>query len=118
MTIAQKHAYMRKAVLDGIGQNTYEVSYTGRVPWSGLNRYIENVVPYLDITLSGGISAEIFSIGEVFSVNIMQHNDDSRYTDACSKLLRENRIQYTAEKPERFRLCGFQLPDASFKERF
>ncbi|MBR3017717.1 MAG: hypothetical protein IKH57_11700 [Clostridia bacterium] len=111
MTIDQKHEYMKKAVLDGIGKNTYEVSYTGRVPWSGLDRYIENLVPYLDMTLSGGISVEIFSVGEVFSVNIMQRNDDSRYADAFSKLLRENRIQYTAEKPERFRLCGFQLPD-------
>ena len=71
-----------------------------------------NVVPYLDMTLSGGISVEIFSVGEVFSVNIMQRNDDSRYADAFSKLLRENGIQYTAEKPERFCLCGFQLPDS------
>ena len=112
MIMAQKRAYMRKAVLDGIGQNTYEVSYTGRVPWSSLERYIENVAPYIDITLSGGISVEIFSVGEVFSVNIMQRNDDSRYADAFSKLLRENGIQYTAEKPERFRLCGFQLPES------
>ncbi len=112
MTLAQKHAYMRKVILDGIGQNTYEVSYTGRVPWSGLDRYIEDVFPCLDMTLSGGISVEIFSVGEVFSVNIMQRNDDSRYADAFSQLLRENKIRYTAEKPERFRLCGFQLPDS------
>ena len=112
MTMAQKHEYMRKAVLDGIGKNTYEVSYTGRVPWSGLDRYVENVVPYLDMTLSGGISVEIFSVGEVFSVNIMQRNDDSRYTDAFCELLRENEIHYTAEEPERFSLCGFQLPDS------
>ena len=112
MTLARKHEYMRKAVLDGIGQNTYEVSYTGRVPWSGLDRYIENMVPYLDMTLSGGISVEIFSVGEVFSVNIMQRNNDSRYADAFSKLLRKNKIQYSAEKPERFCLCGFQLPDS------
>ena len=111
MTIAKKHEYMRKAILDGIGKNTYEVSYTGRVPWSGLDRYMENVVPYLDMTLSGGVSVEIFSVGDVFSVNIMQRNDDSRYADAFSQLLRENGIQYTAEKPERFRLCGFQLPE-------
>lgn len=112
MTMARKHEYMRKAVLDGIGKNTYEVSYTGRVPWSGLERYMENATPYLDMTLSGGISVEIFSVGEVFSVNIMQRNDDSRYVDAFCELLRENKIRYTAEKPERFRLCGFQLPDA------
>ena len=117
MTMDQKHAYMRKAVLDGIGKNTYEVGYTGRVPWSGLDRYIENVVPYIDIALSGGISVEIFSVGEVFSVNIMQRNNDSRYMDAFCKLLQENMIQYTAEKPERFCLCGFQLPGSSFKER-
>lgn len=37
---------MRKVILDGIGTNTFEVSYTSRVPWSGLDKYITNVVPY------------------------------------------------------------------------
>ena len=69
MSLSRKHDYMRKVVLDGIGTNTFEVSYTGRVPWSGLDKYITNVVPYFDLTLSGGISIEIFQL-EMCSVSI------------------------------------------------
>ena len=109
MTLPQKQAYMRKALLNGIGKNTFEVSYTGRVPWSGLDRYITNVAPYLDLTLSGGITAEIFSVGEIFDINIMQRNGDRRYTDRIAEELKASGVRFTAEEPEHFSLCGFRL---------
>jgi hypothetical protein len=102
---------MRKALLKGIGKNTFEVSYTGRVPWSGLDKYITNVVPYLDLTVSGGLSIEIFSVGDVFSINIMQRNGNRQYTDRFAALLEETGVEYTAEEPEHFQLSGFQLPN-------
>ena len=111
MSLSRKHDYMRKVVLDGIGTNTFEVSYTGRVPWSGLDKYITNVVPYFDLTLSGGISIEIFSVGDVFSVNIMQRNGDRQYVDCFTALLEEAGVAYVAEEPEHFQLSGFQLPE-------
>ena len=101
---------MRKVVLDGIGTNTFEVSYTGRVPWSGLDKYVTNVVPYVDMTLSGGISIEIFSVGDVFSVNIMQRNGNRQYVDRFTALLEEKGVVYIAEEPEHFQLSGIQLP--------
>ena len=33
MDLSQKQEYMKKAILKGIGTNTFEISYTGRVPW-------------------------------------------------------------------------------------
>ncbi len=33
MDLSQKQEYMKKAVLKGIGTNTFEISYTGRVSW-------------------------------------------------------------------------------------
>lgn len=39
-----------------------EVSYTGRVPWCGLDKYIVSISPYFDMTLSGGVSIEISSV--------------------------------------------------------
>jgi len=111
MPLPRKVDTMRSVVLDAIGKNTYEVSYTGRVPWSGLDRYITDVAPYLDLTLSGGITVEIFSVGDAFSVNIMQRNDDPRYTTRFAELLSQSGIHYTASSPESFRICGFRLPD-------
>lgn len=111
MDLSKKHEHMKKAVLDGIGTNTFEVSYTGRVPWGGMDKYVTNLIPYLDLTLSGGISIEIFSVGDFLGVNIMQRNGDRKYVDRFAYLLDELEVHYTAEAPEHFRLCGVQLPD-------
>ena len=111
MGLSEKHDYMRREILDGIGKNTFEVSYTGRVSWSGLDRYIENVYPYFDISLSGGISIEIFSVGDRFSIVIMQRNDDPAYSERFAQLFSEYGIPFDAADPEHFSLCGFRLPD-------
>ena len=111
MKLAEKREYMRQVILDGIGVNTFDVSYTGRVPWSGLDRYILDVAPHFDLTLSGGLSVEIFSVGEHFSINIMQRSPAPEYVDRFSALLRECGVEYAAEPPEHFVLCSFQLPD-------
>ena len=111
MTLAEKHGHMRREILDGIGENTFEVSYTGRVSWSGLEKYVKSVVPHLDMTLSGGISAEIFSVGDVFSLNIMQRSGVRDYAYRFEELLDEYGIDFKAERPEHFEICGFELPE-------
>ena len=111
MTLSGKKKHMQKVILDGIGTNTFEVSYTGRVPWSGMDKYITNVVPYFDLTLSGGLSIEIFSVGDAFSINIMQRNGNRQYVDGFTALLEEKGVAYIAEEPENFQMNGFQLPD-------
>ena len=79
LPLAEKHDLMKDFLLDRIGLNTFEVSYTGRVPFSGLEKYITEFFPFLDLSLSGGISIEIFSVGEFFCINLMQRNDDRKY---------------------------------------
>ncbi len=111
MTLSQKREYMRGVIMEGIGKNTFEVSYTGRVAWSGLDRYITDVVPCLDMTLSGGLSVEIFSVGDSFSINIMQRSGRTAYADRFTELLRDNGVAFESAEPEHFSLCGFCLPD-------
>lgn len=108
LSFEEKQAFMRRVVLEGIGKNTFGVSYTGRVPWNGLDRYVTGFAPYIDMTLSGGLTAEIFAIGEYFDINIMQRNGDSRYVDRIISLLASKGIGCAAEKPEHFELCGFE----------
>ena len=111
MSLPEKRRHMRAAILEGIGRNTYEVSYTGRVSWSGLDRYVRNVAPYFDLTLSGGISLEIFSVHDVFSINLMQRGGGVRYAERFAALLEENGVPFESEGPSHFSLCGFTLPD-------
>ena len=110
LTLEEKSKYMRGVLLDGIGDNTFEVSYTGRVPWCGLDRYITGVFPYLDMSLSGGISVEIFSVADYFDINIMQRGSTTRYFDCFCRQLDECGISYTASDPVPFSICGFCLP--------
>ena len=109
LTLPEKQAHMRRELLAGIGENTFEVSYTGRVDWGGLERYIVDAVPFLDMTLSGGISVEIFSVGDIFSVNIMQRSTDPKYAERFAELLEASGIEFAALAPEPFELPGFEL---------
>ncbi|MBQ9384713.1 MAG: hypothetical protein IJT87_10810 [Ruminiclostridium sp.] len=111
LTLAEKHRYMRDFLLAGIGRNTFEVSYTGRVPFSGLDKYMSDFIPILDMSLSGGISIEIFTAGENFCINIMQRNDDGKYADRFVGILSENGIACVSEPPEHFEINDFVLPE-------
>lgn len=110
MPLAQKHDYMRRVVKDGIGNNTFEVSYTGRVAWGGLDRYVSFLTPYLDMTLSGGVSVEIFSRDADFDINIMQRSGDERTVENVYAQLTEAGIRYTPERTERFAIPAFETP--------
>lgn len=109
MSLAQKREQMHKELLNGIGKNTYEVSYAGCVPWSGIDRYITDFSPYIDMSLSGGISAEVFSIQDYFCINIMQRSPDSKYFDRMTDILKELSIPFTCPEPEHFEICRFQV---------
>ena len=108
MTLAQKREYMRRAVKEGIGNNTFEVSYTGRVAWGGLDRYVSFLTPYLDMTLSGGISVEIFSRDADFDINVMQRNADPRTVECVFDLLSKAGIHYEKVCTEAFEIPAFE----------
>ncbi len=110
LPLPEKQAYMRRVLLDGIGKNTFEVSYTGRVNWAGLDRYISYVAPFLDLTLSGGVTVEIFSCGQDFNINLMQRNEDPAIAERVKALLAENRIDCQMERTEHYEMPGFEMP--------
>jgi hypothetical protein len=101
---------MKEFVLKGIGKNTFEVSYVGRVSFGGMEKYISNFSPTLDMSLSGGISIEVFSLADYFCIHIMQRNGDTKYVDRFGSLLQENGIQCETETPDHFEISDFVLP--------
>ncbi len=110
LSLDDKRKYMRDYVIDNIGENTFEVSYAGRVPFSGLDKYVTGFTPILDMSLSGGISIEIFAINEFFCINIMQRNSDTKYVDRFIEILHENDIECEPESPEHFEINDFVMP--------
>ena len=111
LSLSEKKQYMREELLNGIGKNTFEVSYTGRVPFSGLDKYIVDFIPYIDMSLSGGISIEIFSVQECFCINIMQRNDNSRYANKFIEILESFGIKCESMEQSHFEISDFVLPD-------
>jgi len=110
MSLAEKHDYMKNELLNGIGKNTFEVSYTGRVPFSGLDKYILNFEPIIDMSLSGGISIEIFSLGDCFCINVMQRNVIDKYFCCFVELFTEYNIKCETLPPVHFEINDFVLP--------
>ena len=111
LSLDEKHEYMKDFIIENIGRNTFEVSYTGRVSFCGLDKYITDFFPILDMRLSGGISVEIFSVNENFCINIMQRNDDCKYALRFAELLREMGIDCISETQEHFEINDFVLPE-------
>lgn len=107
LTLEEKQEYMRDFLKKSIGKNTFEVSYTGRVPFDGLDKYISDFTPIIDMSLSGGISIEIFSLGEYFCIHIMQRTEDRRYVERFIRILEENGIACMAAEPEPFEINDF-----------
>ena len=110
MTLEEKQRYMRNVLLRGIGENTFEVSYAGRIPWCGTDKYIENFSPYIDLRLSGGLSIEISAVRDRFDISIMQSTADTRYYDTFCELLTSYGIKYTSGGASHFGICGHVLP--------
>ena len=111
LSLSEKQKYVQEAIRREIGTNTFDISYTGLVPWSGIDRYITDVAPYIDISLGGGISMEIFSFANVFCINTMQRNSDPRYTDRFAELLTQSGVKYDRLPPEHFQISDFQSPE-------
>lgn len=109
MTFEQKCEFIAEKVINGIGENTFEISYVGRVMWGGLDKYIKRFSPVIDVTLSGGISVEIFSLGEYFELNIMQRKEDDRYVKRFKEILAENGISCLEDPKEHFEVPEFEL---------
>lgn len=107
LTLLEKRELMKKIVLDGIGENTFGVSYVGLISFCGMEKYIQSFIPHIDMTLSGGMSAEIFFTGKYFDINIMQRNSDDKYIKRIRELLAEKGIHCLMDEPEHFEICRF-----------
>ena len=62
------------------------------------------------MTLSGGVSVEIFSRGGDFDINVMQRNGDPGIVDRVCELLGESGIRYYRDRAEHFEIPGFETP--------
>lgn len=73
LPLSGKKKTMQEIISSTLLPHTFGVSYTGNISWGGMEKYIADVHPYAgEMRKDTTISAEIFTIGEYFSLCIMQ----------------------------------------------
>jgi len=110
MPLAVKQQTIQGIVAESQRPFTFSVSYTGQVSWGGMERYIRDVHFYVDENvISEKLECEVYTIGDCFSLTIMQHGRNDFLVSAMEKELNAHGIPCIRTGGKRYRLCAFQL---------
>ena len=102
---------MRQYIENSIRPKTFGISYMGKISWSGMDRYIEDLHAYIgEKSTPNMLLMEIMTVGEYFSVNIMQGGRGTRYVNAFMEQLERFDIPVSLVGEERYTLCNTRIP--------
>ena len=94
-----------------INPHTFGISYTGNIPWGGMEKYIKDVHAYAGENKRSGLSLEIFACGDYFCLCLMQPGKNPAVADSLIKTFKDNGIACELSGEERFILSRTVLPD-------
>ena len=119
----QLGAYMQSLPLEGkkqamlglvagsLAKNTFGVSYTGNIGWGGMEKYIRDVHLYAgENNRHQTISVEVFTLGENFSICVMQPGKNPVFVQELIRCFASCDIECMLMSEERFRLADYELP--------
>ena len=107
-----KQQTMQGILADVIKPSTGGISYTGNIPWGGMDKYIKDVHIYAgEKKRSGGIAIELFTCGDYFSLCMMQPGRNPSIAREMIAEFKKNGISCTLRGEEFFKLPDFMLPD-------
>lgn len=119
----QLDAYMQTLPLEGkkqamlglvtrsLPQNTFGLSYTGNISWGGLEKYIRDVHIYAgENRTRGSIGVELFTLGDKFSICLMQPGKNPAFVQELCKSFAQHGIECTLMSEERYHLSDYILP--------
>ena len=111
LTLEGKKQTMLGAVAGSLAAHTFGISYTGRISWGGMEKYLRNVYPYAgENRFSGRIGVEVFTMGQYFSLCVMQPGRNPAFVNELVKEFGSCGIKCTIEGEERYKLPDFMLP--------
>ena len=88
MPLAVKQQTIQEIVAESRRPFTFSVSYTGQVSWGGMERYIRDVHFYVDENvISEKVECEVYTIGDCFSLTVMQHGKNDFLVSVLEKEL-------------------------------
>ncbi len=119
----QLNAYMQSLPLEGkkqamlglvagsLAKNTFGVSYTGNISWGGMEQYIRDVHLYAgENDRHQSISLEVFTLGDSFSLCVMQPGRNPAFVQALMQSFADCGIDCALMSEERFHLADYAIP--------
>ena len=110
-SFADKREAMARYAENSIHGKTFGISYVGKMDWCGLERYVEDLYPYIgEKHTKNMILIEVMTIGEDFSVTFMQSGRGETYLNAFLEEIFSLDIPVRRTGEERYALCHTALP--------
>ncbi|MBQ9503719.1 MAG: hypothetical protein IJU93_01780, partial [Lachnospiraceae bacterium] len=105
MPLEEKKQTVQGILAGVMGLHTFGVSYTGNIPWGGMEKYIKDVHVYAgENKRSGSLAIEVFTCGEYFSICLMQPGKNPAIVNQLIKTFKDNEIECEITSEERFKL--------------
>lgn len=107
----KKREIMPGLAAQSLTKNTFGVSYTGNIPWGGM----ENISATLTATRGegkrfGSISVEVFTIGEYFSLCVMQPGKNPALVEALIRAMAEAGVPCRIASEEHYCMPDCEMP--------
>ena len=111
-SLAETKEAMRNYVARSVEGKTFGISYVGKMDWCGMDRYVEDVHVYIgEKQTKNMMLIEVMTVGEDFTINLMQSGRGRMYVDAFMEQLRCADIPVRLVGEERYTLCDTVIPD-------
>lgn len=110
-SLAEKKDAMHRYVEKSIEGKTFGISYVGKMDWCGLDRYVMDLHAYIgEKHTKNMLLIEVMTVGEDFTLNVMQSGKGRIYVDAFAEQLRRMDIPVSLVGEGRYTLCDTVLP--------
>jgi hypothetical protein len=106
-----KRQAMARYAQDSTRGKTFGISYVGKMDWCGLDGYVEDLHAYIgEKHTKNMLLLEVMTIGQDFSLTLMQSGRGEKYLNAFMEQIRALDIPVSLVGEGRYRLCDTDLP--------
>ena len=110
-SLAEKQTAMRQYVEHSTEGKTFGISYVGKMDWCGLDRYVVDIHAYIgEKHTKNMMLIEVMTVGEDFTINLMQSGRTRAYVDAFMAQLHLMDIPVSLISEERYTLSDTVIP--------
>ena len=109
-SFAEKKDSMARYAENSIRGKTFGISYVGKMDWCGLERYVDDLHAYIgEKHTKNMLLVEVMTVGEDFSLTLMQSGKGDRYLNAFIDEIRALGIPVRLVREGKYKLCDTDL---------